>query len=471
MVAKLDRKFTIDPNSLAVRLTVGIAVVAAVGLGGLATWTSLRMQQMLVATHKENMKYVAERFPMDVKIYSEMVSLSEGAQKAIDNLETRNRLLWIKNERGVIAKSQGFTETIGTNLLALNNVPTVPQIRDLDGRYWLLCATPLQVQNRDLGRLYIAQDITDDRAMFLSLVRSLSLATLITIAAMTIAIAWYIRRAIKPLKKIGQLTSTISADKLSQARIHLENAPSEVKELAETFDEMLMRLSESWEHQRELLSNVSHELRTPLTIICGYLQSILRRGTNLTEIQQEALTIAASEADRTVRLLQDLLDLARADSGRMYFQLEKILLKDLIVEVVAMAKQYSDRQIKIDNYAPEIEIEVDSNRLKQVLLNLIDNAVKYSEPTMPVKIEIERQNNLAVMQVCDRGVGIALAKQSRIFERFYRVDEARNRSGGTGLGLSIVKTLVEGMGGNISLRSQLGRGSTFIISFPSSLKP
>jgi signal transduction histidine kinase len=116
--------------------------------------------------------------------------------------------------------------------------------------------------------------------------------------------------------------------------------------------------------------------------------------------------------------------------------------------------------------APSIEIEVDANRLKQVLLNLIDNAVKYSEPTTPVTIRIERQNNLVEIEVCDRGVGIELAKQGRIFERFYRIDEARNRSGGTGLGLSIVKTLVEGMGGNISLRSQLGKGSTFIVSFP-----
>jgi signal transduction histidine kinase len=464
---RLWRKFAVDPASLTVRLTVVIATVAAIGLGGLAAWTSWRMQQIILNTHKNNIQYVVDRFPMDVEIYSEMVSLNEGAQKAIDNLATRNRLLWVKNEGRVIAKSAILAnDTFKNHLLALNKVSNMPQMTELDGRYWLLCSTPLKVKNSNLGRLYIAQDITDDRAMFLSLLRSLTIATVIAIALMTLAIAWYIRRAIRPLKQIGQLTSTISADKLSKARIHLEHAPTEVRELAETFDEMLMRLSESWQHQRELLSNVSHELRTPLTIISGYLQSTLRRGTNLTEMQQEALTIAASEADRTVRMLQDLLDLARADSGRMYFQLERVLLEELILEVVGMGKQYSNRQITIKNLAPSIEIEVDANRLKQVLLNLIDNAVKYSEPTTTVTIRIERQNNLVEIEVCDRGVGIELAKQGRIFERFYRIDEARNRSGGTGLGLSIVKTLVEGMGGNISLRSQLGKGSTFIVSFP-----
>ncbi|MGD1918340.1 MAG: sensor histidine kinase [Pleurocapsa sp.] len=131
-----------------------------------------------------------------------------------------------------------------------------------------------------------------------------------------------------------------------------------------------------------------------------------------------------------------------------------------------MAKQYSNRAIKIDLESEIVAIKADSHRLKQVLLNLIDNAVKYSEPETPVTLKLIRKNNFAAIQVCDRGVGIPLPQQGRIFERFFRVDESRNRAGGTGLGLSIVKTLVEGMGGNISVRSQLNEGSTFTISFP-----
>ncbi|MEL7407288.1 MAG: HAMP domain-containing sensor histidine kinase, partial [Cyanobacteria bacterium J06558_2] len=307
---------------------------------------------------------------------------------------------------------------------------------------------------------------TRDQMLFWNLLRSLIIATLIAIAVMTSLIAAYIHRSMRPLKRISQLTSNISADKLDQAQISLEQAPSEVKELAETFDRTLRRLSEAWEHQRELLSNVSHELRTPLTIISGYMQSILRRGENLSEMQTEALTIASAEADRTVQLLQDLLDLARLDSGSMQFQTETILLNELLQEVISMAQQYSQRSIKCHAPENEIAIKADCNRLKQVLLNLIDNAVKYSEPETPVIIRLRSEYNQAIVQVCDRGFGIPLQQQGRIFERFFRVDEARNRAGGTGLGLSIVKTLVEGMGGSISLRSELNQGSIFTIRFP-----
>ena len=457
----------LDTASLKVRLTIGIAAVAALGIGGLATWTSIRMQHILVSTHKQNMKYIAGRFPRDVEIYSEMVSIEEGAQRAVASLSTPDKLIWIKNNRGiVIAKSQTLNQKeIGNTLLKVKNVPLMPQVKDLNGRYWLMCATPLQVKEKSLGQLYLAHNITRDQMMFLNLIRSLTIATVIAIAMMTTVIAVYIHRSMRPLRRISQLTSTISADKLDRAHINLKQAPTEVRELAETVDQMLMRLSESWEHQRQLLSNVSHELRTPLTIISGYIQSILRRGDNLSEMQTEALTTASSEADRTVQLLQDLLDLARLDSGRLQFQSENIILNDLIAEVVGMARQYSDRAITVELVSNIVTIEADSHRLKQVLLNLIDNAVKYSEPNTPVIVKLTENNRQAIIRVCDRGFGIPLQQQGRIFERFFRVDESRNRAGGTGLGLSIVKTLVEGMGGNISVRSQLNEGSTFTIAF------
>ena len=457
----------LDTASLKVRLTVGIAALAALSLGGLSAWTSMRMQQILVSTHKENMKYIANRFPKDVEIYSEMIPLQQGAQRAIDSLSTVDKLIWIKSsEKEIVAKSNALDRVaIGDRLLTVDDVPLIPQVKDLNGSYWLMCATPLKVGNNNLGLLYLAHDITEDQMMFSNLIRSLAIATVIAIAIITTIIAVYIQRSMQPLKKISQLTSTISADKLDRAHLSLEQAPSEVKELAETFEQMLIRLSEAWEHQRELLSNVSHELRTPLTIISGYIQSTLRRGSNLSTMQVEALTTAANEADRTVQLLQDLLDLARLDSGGMQFQMKTIILNDLVEEVVGMARQYSHRAIDVESTDDLIAIQSDRHRLKQVLLNLVDNAVKYSDPQTPITIKLTQEQDRVIIQVCDRGVGITLQQQNRIFERFYRVDEARNRSGGTGLGLSIVKTLVEGMGGYITVHSQPQHGSTFTITF------
>lgn len=457
-----------DPNSLKVRLTLGIALFATLGLGGLASWIGMRMQYILVATQKENIKYIAQRFPQDVKIYSDMVSLEEGMQKAINNLSDHNRVFWVKSDRGMITARSPILQNseIAEVLLPLNNVPLIPQIRDLQGRYWLLCATTLQIKGVNLGQFYIAQDITQEQKMLSNLLRSIGLATLIAITIMIGAIALYIHRSLQPLKRISQLSAKISADKLIEAQINLKNPPSEVRELAETLQEMLMRLSQSWEHQRQLLSNVSHELRTPLTIICGYLESTLRRGQNLTEIQKEALTTAANEANRTVNLLQDLLDLSRADSGTMHFQLKTVDVKQIVAEVVMMTTQYSNQPITFNSEDRLMAIAVDSNRFKQILLNLIDNAIKYSAPQQPITINSRVQENWVLVEISDRGVGIPLQQQARIFERFYRIDEARNRAGGTGLGLAIVKTLVEGMGGKISVQSQPQKGSTFTLSFP-----
>ena len=131
-----------------------------------------------------------------------------------------------------------------------------------------------------------------------------------------------------------------------------------------------------------------------------------------------------------------------------------------------MADKCSEREIKVEASTEIIEVKADYTRLKQVLLNLIDNAVKYSEPETPIILKLTRKEEEGCVQVCDVGYGIPLQYQSRIFERFYRIDEARNRAGGTGLGLSIVKTLVEGMGGKVSVRSKLSEGSVFTVYLP-----
>lgn len=294
------------------------------------------MQSILVATHKQNLKYIGDRFPQNVKIYSDMVSMDAGIQKTIDNLTTDNTLLWVKNGQGqIIAKSSSID--IGSRdrtLSSLLVIPYNPELQKVNERYWLLCKNALVVKGVDLGQVYIAQDITSDQIML------------------------------------------------------------------------------------------------------------------------------------TIQLLQDLLELERVDSGGMYFDFQPIILNEFIEEVVKTARECSDRQIQFNSFPNPIVIKADPNRLKQVLLNLIDNAVNYSERD-PIIITMNSQKMQAIIQVSDRGIGIPLAQQIRIFDHFYRVDETRSRTtGGTGLGLSIVKTLVEGMGGNISVYSQLGKGSTFTVNFP-----
>jgi heavy metal sensor kinase len=461
----------IDPFSLRVRLTIGVAAVSALGLGSFAIWTSWKMQQILIDSRKHSIEQIATRLPRDVQLYSEMLPPETGLQKAINNLTSANTLLWVKNpESKMLVKSTTgnlLSDSTAAELMSLTEMPAKPQVHKVSQRYFVLYCNSLRVQGKVLGNLFVVQDITYEQTMFQAMLRSLSIASVLAILMISVAIAFYIKRSLQPLRQLSQMTEVISAEDLPEAHLYLDNAPSEVKELTLTFNMMLSRLSQSWEQERQFVSNVSHELRTPLTIVHGYLQSVLRRQNNLTEIQREALETAASEAERTIRLLQDLLDLARADSGYLHFRIEPCVLNDLVAEVVTMAKKYSDRTIIIESKNESLLVKADYNRLKQVLLNLIDNAVKYSQPDTTVIVKLYQQEESAIIQVRDKGYGIPLQHQSRIFERFYRVDEARTSStGGCGLGLSIVKTLVEGMDGSVTVRSRLSEGSVFTITLP-----
>jgi len=461
----------IDPFSLQVRLTIGITAAFAIGVGGIALWTTWQMQQILIDGHKQNIEQIAERLPGDVEVYSEMYSLEIGLQKAIANRTTGKTLVWVKRNDGANSvKNLVPNDVAAIKLMSRVRSPLRTRVYEISDRYFVVCGKFLQVRGQQLGLLFVAQDISYEQQMFASLVQSLGIVSLIALVIITIAIAIYIKKSLQPLHRISQLAATILVSDLSQARLHLNRAPTEVKELARTCDMMLDRLSEAWEQQRQFLGNVSHELRTPLTIVHGYLQSVLKRETNLTLPQREALETAAIEAESTIRLLQDLLDLARADAGYLHIQIESLMLNDLVIEVAAMAMQYSNRIITLEKNCEQILVKADRNRLKQVLLNLIDNAVKYSDSPLAIALVLDLKAESAIIHVCDRGLGIPLQQQHLIFDRFYRVDEARNRStGGCGLGLSIVKTLVDSMGGSVTVRSNLGEGSTFTVTLPSAV--
>jgi signal transduction histidine kinase len=458
-----------DPYSLRMRLSVGIAAISTVGLGSVAMWTSWQMQQILIDSHKQSIEQLALRLPHDVEVYSEMLPVETGLVKAVDNLTTSHTLLWVKSADGKILASSVALKTVGdptsSVLMSIAQMPLRPQVYPVNAGYFVLCTKQLSVKNKILGQLFVAQDITRDQTMFLAVVQSLAIATLLSILAITVAIALYVWRSLRPLRQLSQLAGSISPENLGAAQLQLTHAPSEVKELAQMLEMMLSRLSQAWEQQRQFTSNASHELRTPLTIVHGYLHSVLRRETNLTETQREALSTAAAEADRTVQMLQDLLDLARTDTEHLHRS--SIVLNELLVEVAGMAEQHSNRPIAIEAKIGSVEVKANRNRLKQVLLNLIDNAIKYSESSQPVTVKLNQLGKQVVIQVCDRGCGIPLVEQSRIFERFYRLDEARARStGGYGLGLAIVKTSIESMGGKIAVHSKLGEGSTFTITLP-----
>ncbi|NCJ06005.1 two-component sensor histidine kinase [Synechococcales cyanobacterium C] len=476
----------IDPQSLSFRLTAALVGFFIVGLGGVALWTSWKTQQILISGRKQDIALVAERIEEDIRLYHEMLPWHSSVQKALDNRASPTLFLWVEQaDQQLLAAAPDVEGALWRSMQSpqvLSNTihfERMPQIYTLRNRKLVACSSPLIVQNQSLGRLYLAWDITNEYQNVVTLQRTLLGAALVGMLVTAMTIAWFVKRSLHPLCELTHWAKALSAEDLDEPTLLVEPTTSELRDLVRGFRCMLDRLAVAWQQQQlataqqeQFVSNVSHEMRTPLTIINGYLQSLLRRPDALCETQRHALEIASSETQYTIHLLKDLLDLARADQGAMAFKLEVLILDDLVAEVVQMAAQFSHRRINVEVAAEMIPIYADPTRLKQVLMNLIENAMKYSEPESPITLKLGQRQTMAEIQVCDRGDGIPLHQQSRLFERFYRVDASRTRAtGGSGLGLAIVKTFTEGMGGEVSVTSQMGQGSTFTVKLPLAISP
>ncbi|HJN35339.1 MAG TPA: ATP-binding protein [Prochlorococcaceae cyanobacterium Fu_MAG_50] len=317
--------------------------------------------------------------------------------------------------------------------------------------------------------LWVAAEIASNREMLSNYLAWMILiwgtCLLITLSC----VSWLVKRIVKPLRQLSEMTENITAKTLQTSSIKLKNAPTEVAQLANTYRELLERLSQSWDQQRQFVSAVSHELRTPLTIIKGYLHRTLRRGDNLREEQIKGLRTAEEESTRVKNLLDDLLDLSRSDSGRLNFSNQALRLSDLLQQAVEIASSNIKRPLRLelpqDLGARHMLCRADPDRLRQILLDLIENADKYSPPGRPVTLRLTYQQEMMQIEVEDHGIGIPEAETEKIFNRFFRASNSPP-NGGSGLGLSVVKLLVEGMGGTITVNSKLDQGSCFTIRLP-----
>jgi signal transduction histidine kinase len=461
-----------DFHSIRLRLAAGVVVMAVLGIGGSAGWMGWRMHQILVAAHKQAVWEFWQRFEQDVAIYEEMMSPEEALTTAIERRILGDKVVWVRSPQGeLMAQSETFGLNISQGdpvMQALQSLPADEQFQivSMDDRAVVLCVRSLEVNGRTLGTLFIANDITQDQRSLHILLRNLALVSGLVAGILAIAIILYVQRSLRPLQVMSRQVTTVTAASLNQTRLTLDRAPTELKELADAFDTTLERLSQAWEQQRRLVGDVSHELRTPLTLVQGYLQSTLRRCNTLTEPQRDGLETAAAETERTIHILQDLLVLARASNGHLYLNLERVDLKTVVLESVAIADYLGDR-VEVEIQTAPLLVRADPSALRQSLSNLITNAMNYSPPHQRVYVKLRQEAGWALIRVQDKGRGISPADHDKIFEPFYRVDADRSRAtGGTGLGLSIVKNLVEKMGGKIDVKSKLNEGSTFTLRLP-----
>ena len=486
---RLLRGRNIDPGSLQTRLTAGVVLTSLVGIGTVTAWMSWRMQRIVLDSHRQRTALVADRLQEDVRYYSTMMPPQEALAKVIDHRATGDLAIWVDGAGGDrLAQSETLTmgswQTAGVSQALVNTpIPMGVEIMPMASWRLVVCAEPLEVAGLPAATLYIANDITAEYQGLQRLMRMLLLTSLGLISLLAAAFALYIRRALSPMRQLNRLASQVTADTLDQP-LNLEAAPTELQELVRTYNLMLARLAKAWGQQKRLVNDVSHELRTPLSLVQGYLESTLRRGHNLTAAQREGLEIAAAEADRTARLLNEILALARLGNGPGAINLSPADLSEIIYEAVALATKgqpsHPPNQLEtptaatqlqpvtqIEVVAPSMVASVDHQKLLTVLVELIDNALRHGTPQQPVQVSLTSQGSWATVRVQDHGPGIPAQCQGDIFDPFYRVDETRSRlSGGTGLGLTLVRSLVEAMGGSITVESQPHQGSVFILRIP-----
>ncbi|MFZ3590724.1 two-component system histidine kinase PnpS [Bacillus sp. DJP31] len=224
--------------------------------------------------------------------------------------------------------------------------------------------------------------------------------------------------------------------------------------------------------RKDFVANVSHELKTPITSIKGFSETLLDGAMKDEKLTENFLTIILKESDRLQSLIQDLLDLSKMEQQGFSINWQKVDLKEVLEEIIVMLKgKAEDKQISLELHVKERTIiDGDLYRLKQIFINLINNAIAYTPSNGVVIVSLENHQNQTHVKVADNGIGITEDELPRIFERFYRVDKARTRnSGGTGLGLAIVKHLVEAHHGRVAVRSKQGKGTTFTVKFQKNL--
>lgn len=222
--------------------------------------------------------------------------------------------------------------------------------------------------------------------------------------------------------------------------------------------------------RQEFLSNISHELRTPLTSILAFVETLEDGGIDDKENNRHFLSVIRRNAERMHSLISDILELSLIESGNVSIDIREVKLFTAVQDVLsALSTKARDREIELKNEIPETAVVfADSVRLEQMLTNLVDNAIKFNRQGGAVSVYYEPVHGRDVISVADTGEGILPEHSQRIFERFYRADRARSREiGGTGLGLAIVKHLAKLHGGEVSVNSILGSGTTFRIELPS----
>ncbi|ASN13001.1 HAMP domain-containing sensor histidine kinase [Latilactobacillus sakei] len=340
------------------------------------------------------------------------------------------------------------------------------------GKIHLMGIRPIKTANtnRTIGYVEVTNNLRDYNHAMLEL--RIVLVVVVLFAMLFSAVIGYLlaNRFLQPIEAMKQTIEAINVEPNSNVRIpETRRSQDELSDLVIAFNEMLNRIQHYFEQQDQFVSDVSHELRTPVAIIEGHLQLLNRWGKDDPEVLSESLAASLQEILRMKNLIQEMLDLMRADQA----------VTQGTTEVTDVGKVVLQNYHNFEMLYPEFTfildddlhgqalVNINRNHLEQIMIILLDNAIKYSTTRKEIHIAVANDERYAQVAVQDFGEGISEEDKKKVFHRFYRVDKARSREkGGNGLGLAIAQQLVEGYDGNVSLESSVGHGSVFRIELP-----
>lgn len=298
---------------------------------------------------------------------------------------------------------------------------------------------------------------------------SLALLPIGLLMAVLVGVA-FSRRVVRPILSLDAQLAELTPDSLQTVMQDLTSAPTELRHHTRVLQQLLTRLSAAWDSQRLFVSAVNHELRNSLMITQGNLRWLQRSSNQYSERQKLAFASALDENRRLSALVSDLLDISRADFGRLTVPLEPVELISLLHQCAELVIRGLRRQVSIEAgeqgpaAAGALLVMANADRLMQVVMNLLENAAKYSPAEAPIALVVSGAGERVHLDVVDQGVGISEADRAHIFERFYRAAATATTTSGTGLGLSLSRLLVEAMDGSLDLLRSGPQGSVFRIS-------
>ena len=472
---------------MSIRQRLGLTLVGllSVSYGVLLVNSELVIRRDRLQRHERLVMATAESIAAHLKehpkpLFTDTAEGQRELQLLLNDFSATRVMVWLSRpgQPPLFPKAysvQGFFTDPELLIRAGINAPGMqkPRSFNYNGETYFTCSMPLPNQQ---GVLRFLEDVGISPASRKDNLMTLFLIWLALVVVTAVVVDLLLRLAIRPLIRLEEALDTVSLNPsgdVAGSEVAVSSQPAELKGIVEAYNRLADRLQHAWSQQHLFISAISHELLTPMALITTSSRRLLRRSQNLDTSERELVASIQAESGRVDRLVRDLLDLARGDSGKLSIRDEPFqpreVLQQLTHDIQALpwgCRVHIDDHLPASTTTDAIWARGDQERFRQCVLNVLENAVKYSPADSPIQLAVQLNDQALLVQVIDQGPGIPAAERERVFEPFYRTADAKRGATGSGVGLAVVRLLIERMNGSVSVVDGPRPGGCFQFSLP-----